>query len=148
MKSCFLLVTQPSPLPPNRIVAHKLTSLLKRTRRLLDPHCIMLRSSGLQIACEIHLLKAWRYSMLRIETEKDGRRVIVRLIGRVCSDHIEELRKRVHNQASLTILDLGQVDLIDLPSVRFLRDCQDKKVELRNCSPYILEWIRRERTEG
>ena len=86
--------------------------------------------------------------MLRIETEKDGRRVVVRLIGRVCSDHIEELRKRVQNQASLTVLDLGQVDLIDLPSVRFLRDCQDDKVELRNCSPYILEWIRRERMEG
>jgi hypothetical protein len=46
------------------------------------------------------------------------------------------------------ILDLAQVDLIDLQSVRFLRDCQDRKIELRNCPPYILEWIRRERVEG
>jgi hypothetical protein len=43
---------------------------------------------------------------------------------------------------------LAQVDLIDLQSVRFLRDCEDEKIELRNCPPYIQEWIRRERAEG
>jgi len=46
------------------------------------------------------------------------------------------------------VLDLAEVDLIDLDSVRFLRDCQDQKIEIRNCAPYILEWIRRERVEG
>jgi hypothetical protein len=86
--------------------------------------------------------------MLRIETEMDGPRIILRLIGRVCSDCIEELRQRVQNQASLIVLDLAGVDLVDLQSVRFLRDCQDQKIELRNCTPYILEWIRRERVEG
>ena len=86
-------------------------------------------------------------SMLRIETEMDGPRIILRLIGRVRSDCIEELRQRVQNQASLVVLDLAEVDLLDL-SARFLRDCQDQKIELRNCAPYILEWIRRERIEG
>ncbi len=74
--------------------------------------------------------------------------MILRLIGRVRSDCIEELRQRVQNQASLMVLDLAEVDLVDLQSVRFLRDCQDQKIELRNCAPYILEWIRRERIEG
>lgn len=86
--------------------------------------------------------------MLRIETESDGPRIILRLIGRVRFDCIEELRQRVHNQASVMVLDLAEVDLIDLQSVRFLCDCQDQKIELRNCAPYILEWIRRERAEG
>jgi hypothetical protein len=86
--------------------------------------------------------------MLRIETEMDGPRMILRLIGRVRSDCIEELRHWVQNQASLMVLDLAEVDLVDLQSVRFLRDCQDQKIELRNCAPYILEWIRRERIEG
>jgi anti-anti-sigma regulatory factor len=86
--------------------------------------------------------------MLRIETEKEGPRIVLRLIGRVRADHIEELRDRVQKQASLMVLDLAEVDLIDLQSVHFLRDCQDQKIELRNCSPYILEWIRRERIEG
>jgi anti-anti-sigma regulatory factor len=86
--------------------------------------------------------------MLRIETDKEGPRIVLRLIGRLRSDHIEELRHRVQNQASLLVLDLAEVNLIDLLSVHFLRDCQDQEIELRNCAPYILEWIRRERIEG
>jgi hypothetical protein len=86
--------------------------------------------------------------MLRIETEKDGSLMVLRLIGRVRADHIDELRKWIQNQAPLIVLDLAQVDLIDLQSVRFLRDCEDQKIELRNCPPYIQEWIRRERAEG
>src|SRR5215467_7326099 len=78
-------------------------------------------------------------SMLRIETEVDGARTILRLIGRVRCNCIEELRQRVQNQASLTVLDLAEVDLVDLQSVRFLRDCQDQNIELRNCAAYILE---------
>jgi hypothetical protein len=85
--------------------------------------------------------------MLRIETEKDGPRTILRLIGRVRSDCIEDLRQRVQNQASLMVLDLAEVDLVDRGSVLFLRDCQDQNIELRNCARYILEWIRRERVE-
>jgi hypothetical protein len=86
--------------------------------------------------------------MLRIETEMDGPRLILRLIGRVRSDCIEELRQRVQNRATLVVLDLAKVALVDLQSVRFLRDCQDQKIELRNCPAYILEWIRRERAEN
>jgi hypothetical protein len=86
--------------------------------------------------------------MLRIETEKDGPRTILRLIGRVHCGSIEDLRQRVQDQASLVVLDLAEVDLVDVQSVRFLRDCQDQKIELLNCAPYILEWIRRERAEG
>lgn len=86
--------------------------------------------------------------MLRIETEMDGPRVILRLIGWVRYDCLEELRQRVQNQVSLLVLDLAEVNLVDLQSVRFLCDCQDQKIELRNCAPYILEWIRRERIEG
>jgi hypothetical protein len=74
--------------------------------------------------------------------------MVLRLIGRVRSDCIEELRKLVQDQASFVVLDLEQVDLVDVESVRFLRDCGDQNIELRNCAPYILEWIRRERMEG
>ena len=86
--------------------------------------------------------------MLRIETETDGPRMILRLIGRISSNCIEQLRERIENRAQIIILDLAEVHLVDLPSVRFLCDCQDQKIELRNCPPYILEWIRRERVEG
>ena len=58
---------------------------------------------------------------------------------------IEELRERVQNRACVMFLIWPKFDLVDLASVRFLRDCQDQNIELRNCPPYILEWIRRER---
>ena len=86
--------------------------------------------------------------MLRIETETDGPRMILRLIGRISANCIEQLRENVKNRACVMILDLTEVHLVDLQSVRFLRDCQDQRIELRNCPPYILEWIRRERVEG
>ena len=86
--------------------------------------------------------------MLRIETELDGPRIILRLIGRISANSIEQLREHVENRACIIIIDLAEVQLVDLPSVRFLCDCQDQNIELRNCPPYILEWIRRERAEG
>ena len=88
------------------------------------------------------------YPMLRIETELDGTQMVLRLIGRIRDDSLEELRQRVQLRTTLIVLDLAEVTLVDLPSVRFLRDCQDQKIELRNCAPYILEWIRHERVEG
>ena len=86
--------------------------------------------------------------MLRIETETDGPRMILRLIGRISASCVGELRERVEKREYVTILDLTEVHLVDLESVRFLRDCQDQRIELRNCPPYVLEWIRRERVEG
>ena len=86
--------------------------------------------------------------MLRIETETDGSRIILRLIGRISANCIQELRECIENQACALIFDLAEVHLVDLQSVRFLRDCQDQNIELRNCAPYILEWIRRERVEA
>ena len=60
----------------------------------------------------------------------------------------KQLRERVANPACVIILDLTEVHLVDLQSVRFLCDCQDQNIELRNCPSYIVEWIRRERVEG
>jgi hypothetical protein len=52
--------------------------------------------------------------MLRIETKTDGPQMILRLIGRVRCDCIEDLRQRVQNQASFIVLDLADVELVDL----------------------------------
>ena len=86
--------------------------------------------------------------MFRIEREIDGSRTILRLIGRVEAECIREIGQQMQTQASLIVLDLAGVAIVDRQSVGFLRDCQDRKVELRNCPPFVLEWIRRERIEG
>ena len=43
-------------------------------------------------------------------------------------------------------LDLSEVTLVDVGVVRFLGDQERRGVELGKCSPYIREWIQREKT--
>ena len=82
---------------------------------------------------------------LRIEKSPDGQRIIVRLIGRISSEHLEELSAEIRRSKSGIALDLNQVTLVDLDTVRFLGACKARGVEVLNCSPYITEWMRREK---
>ena len=43
------------------------------------------------------------------------------------------------------MLELGEVSLVDADAVRFLDSCESEGIQLLNCSPYIREWIVRER---
>lgn len=45
------------------------------------------------------------------------------------------------------ILDLAAVKLVDRDAVCFLADCEAKGIELQQCSPYIRDWISRERAK-
>jgi hypothetical protein len=44
-------------------------------------------------------------------------------------------------------LDLEEVDLVDIDGIRFLNQCESQGVGLLGCSPYIKEWMLRERGE-
>ncbi len=44
-------------------------------------------------------------------------------------------------------LDLEEVDLVDIEGVRFLNACESAGVSILHCSPYIKEWMLRERGE-
>jgi hypothetical protein len=48
-------------------------------------------------------------------------------------------------KAERIVLDLEEVTLVDLDVVRFLGVSEAEGVELVNCSPYIRDWIFRER---
>ena len=80
-------------------------------------------------------------AMLKIEKVRDGGIIVIRLIGDLDSQHIDELRGQLQ---SWIALDLDQVTLVDVEIVRFLGAIELAGVELRNCSPYIREWIERE----
>ena len=45
------------------------------------------------------------------------------------------------------ILDVEEVDLVDVESVRFLNACEANGVPVEHCSPYIKAWMFREREE-
>ena len=42
-------------------------------------------------------------------------------------------------------LDLDEVDLVDIECIRFLNACESAGVSILHCSPYIREWMVRER---
>ena len=83
--------------------------------------------------------------MLRIESDSDGPTKILRLIGRLKADHVDELKKQLDSAATRRVLDLEEVTLVDVEVVRFLGDCEDNGIELSRCSPYVREWVNRER---
>lgn len=80
---------------------------------------------------------------LKIEKVADGRKTVIRLSGRLRSEHLDELQTQIEGDQSIA-LDLDGVTLVDVEIVRFLSDCEANNVELLHCSPYIREWMLRE----
>ena len=83
--------------------------------------------------------------MLRIEKSLDGRDAIVRLSGRIQSEHLRLLRVQIESCTQKPILNLEEVGLVDRAVVRFLGHCESNGIELRKCSLFVREWLLRER---
>ena len=83
--------------------------------------------------------------VLRIEKDSDEHRTTIRLIGRMRREHLEEVKAQIKDSGPRVTLDLNELSLVDVDAVRFLGICQKEGVELLHCSPYISEWILRER---
>jgi hypothetical protein len=80
--------------------------------------------------------------VLKIEKNSDGQITTIRLIGRMQSEHLPELRKQLERPHF--VLDLDEVTLVDVAVVRFLNVCEQEGVELLHCPRYVREWMRRE----
>ena len=81
---------------------------------------------------------------LRIETAAERHKTIIRLSGRLQSEHLDELKRQVNAAQTPSALDLEGVTLVDLEVVRFLNACENKGVALLHCWPYIRQWMIRE----
>lgn len=82
---------------------------------------------------------------LRIEKASDGHDTSIRLIGRMRAEHLDELKEQIHETGSAITLDLAEVSLVDVEIVRFLGACEERGATILNCSPYIRDWIGKER---
>lgn len=82
---------------------------------------------------------------LKIERAVDGKYVVLRLSGRLHSEHLAELKRLIENSTQSVALDLDEIRQVDLDAVNFLRKCHAEGTELRHCSPYICEWMGKER---
>jgi hypothetical protein len=82
---------------------------------------------------------------LRIETAPGHARTIVKLIGRIETEHLSELRAQLDTIGGTIVLDLDDVSLVNLEVIQFLGTCESQGTQLLNCPAYIRKWIDRER---
>jgi anti-anti-sigma regulatory factor len=83
---------------------------------------------------------------LRIAKTFDGQRTVLRLSGRIKLANVDEIKEQMKGDVERIVLDLEEVTLVDVDVVRFLGTREAEGVELVNCSPYIRDWIFRERS--
>ena len=82
---------------------------------------------------------------LKIEKYSDGYSTTIRLIGRMRAEHLPELEKQIRETGPAITFDLEEVTLVDVKIVRFLGTCEARGATLLHCSPYIRDWIGKER---
>ena len=81
---------------------------------------------------------------LKIEKLAGEHGTTLKLIGRIRAEHLAELRGQIAASAP-SVLELGEVSLVDADAIRFLGSCESEGMHLQHCSAYIREWIVRER---
>ncbi len=82
---------------------------------------------------------------LKIERLSGKRRTRIRLSGAFRSEHLDQLKAEIERGGPRVALDLEEVDLVDVEGVRFLNACEAEGISVLHCSPYIREWMLRER---
>jgi len=79
----------------------------------------------------------------RLLIEKDL--VVLRISGRITGDDMDVLRAAIDQERGAVAIDLEEVGLVDRAAVTLLALSEAKGIALRNCPPYIREWVERER---
>lgn len=78
----------------------------------------------------------------RLMPERDL--VVLRISGRIAANDVDVLRSAIDKERGAITIDLGEVGLVERDAVNLLALSEARGVELRNCPPYIREWIARE----
>ena len=88
--------------------------------------------------------------MLKIDTLSVKNQTILKVIGRLQSEHLSELASQIGIHGANVVLDMDEVTLVDVEVVRFLNQIESSGTRLTNCPPYVREWMtcERERSKG
>jgi pyruvate/2-oxoglutarate/acetoin dehydrogenase E1 component len=81
---------------------------------------------------------------LKIESHSEGSDTTIRLIGRMQEEHLDELKAQIEKGRPKIALDLEQLSLVDVKTVRFFALCETEGILIVRCSPYIRDWIDKE----
>ena len=85
--------------------------------------------------------------MLKMERISGERGTQIRLSGQLRSEHLSQVKSEVERAGQPVVLDLEEVDLVDIDGVRFLNQCEAVGIPVLQCSPYVREWMQRERNQ-
>jgi hypothetical protein len=83
---------------------------------------------------------------LKIEIDASRGKKTLRLIGRLQAEHIAEVEIEIEKSSTRRVC-LKEVTLVDADVVRFLIASEESGISIVNCSPYIREWMDRERQQ-
>jgi len=91
---------------------------------------------------------ATRNQMLRITRKANGE-VVFRVSGQLNAENVAEVRALIAAETNgrRIVLDCTDLRSVDGEAVKFLEQWEADSIKLKNCGPYIREWIRRERLE-
>src|ERR1700756_2656832 len=73
--------------------------------------------------------------------------VVLFISGRITGEHVAMLQGVLEREVGGLAIDLKNVLLVDREAVKLLAFREADGTELRNCPPYIREWVTRERAE-
>ena len=87
-------------------------------------------------------------AMFKLERLTEGNTTVLRLVGRINAQHLDELSKLIAEARHGVKLDLAEVTLVDVEAIRFFCNQEREGVQIANCSRYVREWIQRERASN
>jgi|SRR5579862_4793692 len=73
--------------------------------------------------------------------------VVLVISGRITGEHVDTLRGALEQESGGCAIDLKNVLLVSREAVKLLALSEANGAELRNCPPYVREWVTRERAE-
>jgi hypothetical protein len=92
--------------------------------------------------------KATMTTNCRIDRVVSSENLVVLFVsGCVAGQHVDMLRGVLGQESGGFAIDLRNVLLVDREAVKLLALTEDRGIELRNCPPYVREWVTRERAE-
>jgi predicted metal-binding protein len=81
---------------------------------------------------------------LRIERSVRRGFTVFTLSGHMKTEQVAELKELFDTDYRSIILDVQELRLADRDAVKFLRSCERDGLKLKNCPPYVREWMDRE----
>ena len=80
--------------------------------------------------------------MLRTRRSEEAGLTIFGLSGRIREEHVGQLEALLKGEPTeRVVLDLEEVRLVDREVVKFLVACEASGIRVKNCPPYVREWM-------